>query len=409
VSSCRTLYLSYDGMTDPLGGSQVLPYLQGLSAKGHRIVLISFEKPGRTDEEWQAVRDICSSCGIQWHPLRYHKRPPILSTLVDAAAMRRLASKLHSEAPFDLVHCRSYIAALVGLHMKRARRSRFLFDMRGFWPDERVDGKQWNLDKAVYRAVYRYFKKKEAEFLSEADYIVSLTEVGKQILLDRSDRVPSGPPITVIPCCVDFDAFAPVELDRRSQARKALGLSSDQPVVIYLGSIGSWYMLDEMLDCFRVQLDRDPTSIFLIITRESAEPIFAAAAARGIDRQSLLIRPASRREVPIFASAADYALFFIKPAFSKKASSPTKMGEFLALELPMITNGNVGDVAEILQDVGAGVVVEAFDRRSYERALDRMTVLKGERPRWREKARRWFDLEHGVEHYDAIYCDAAAT
>ena len=38
------LYLSYDGISDPLGQSQVLPYLKGLARLGHKIHLISFEK-----------------------------------------------------------------------------------------------------------------------------------------------------------------------------------------------------------------------------------------------------------------------------------------------------------------------------------------------------------------------------
>ena len=43
------------------------------------------------------------------------------------------------------------------------------------------------------------------------------------------------------------------------------------------------------------------------------------------------------------------------PVFSKKASSPTKMGEFLALELPIVTNGGVGDVSRIMYETAAGV------------------------------------------------------
>ena len=39
------LYISYDGMLEPLGQSQVLAYLERL-APGRRIHLISFEKPG---------------------------------------------------------------------------------------------------------------------------------------------------------------------------------------------------------------------------------------------------------------------------------------------------------------------------------------------------------------------------
>src|SRR5436190_549502 len=101
----RALYLSYDGMCDPLGGSQVLPYLIGLAKLGHRISLISFEKPERSADERTAIAQICTKTGISWHPLAYHKRPPLLSSMYDVRRMQRLAARLHRRQPFDLVHC----------------------------------------------------------------------------------------------------------------------------------------------------------------------------------------------------------------------------------------------------------------------------------------------------------------
>ena len=102
-------------------------------------------------------------------------------------------------------------------------------------------------------------------------------------------------------------------------------------------------------------------------------------------------------------AAADYGLFFIMPVFSKKASSPTKMGEFLSLELPIVTNDGVGDVSRIVAETGAGVVVGRFDGEAYRRALDQLASLRPDMKRWRSAARRWFDLERGIEGYDAIY------
>jgi glycosyltransferase involved in cell wall biosynthesis len=401
--SARVLYLSYDGMCDPLGGSQVLPYLFGLAGRGHRISLISFEKAERSRAERAAVERDCAAAGIHWHPLPYHKRPPVLSTLSDTVRMARLASRLHRQAPFDLVHCRSYIPALVGLRMKRRYGVRFMFDMRGFWADERVDGHQWNLSNPLFRAVYDYFKRRETEFLEEADHVVSLTDAGKAILLARRADRRHGPPITVIPCCVDFEAFPPVTEVGRASARRLLGIDPDAKVAAYLGSFGSWYMVDEMLDFFRVQLEREPDALFLIISREPREDILAAARARGVPAGRLLVRPASRAEVPRFVAAANYGLFFIKPVFSKKASSPTKMGELLALELPIVTNAGVGDVDRILEEAGAGVVVQSFDEPAYRRALDELDALTPNVDRWRAAARRWFDLRTGIGRYDAIY------
>lgn len=397
----RVLYLSYDGMCDPLGGSQVLPYLFGLTRFGHEISLISFEKRDRGDEERAAVQDTCAAAGIAWHPLPYHKRPPVLSAMYDVWKMHRAARRLHRERPFDLIHCRSYLASLVGLRMKRQLGVPFIFDMRGFWADERVDGRMWKLNKPLFRAVYKFFKRKESEFLFEADAIVSLTETGEKIL--RSMSPGKELPITVIPCCVDFGAFPAVTNSARAAAREKLGIAKTVRVAVYLGSFGSWYMVDEMMDFFRVQLDRDPSAIFLVISRDPPTQITQCAASRGVPARSIIIRPATRSEVPQFAAAADYGLFFIMPVFSKKASSPTKLGELLALELPVVTNEGVGDVAEIVHETGSGIVVQQLDRRIYDRALDDLAALHPDIAQWRCAARRWFDLNEGVGRYDRIY------
>ena len=403
MSGRRILYLSYDGMTDPLGQSQVLPYLAGLAKRGHRISLISFEKRARSKADREAVAAKCADAGIDWHPQDYHKRPPILSGLYDLAIMRRVADRLHRLRQFDWVHCRSDLPALVGLAMKRRHGVRFLFDMRGFWADERVDGGLWNMGNPLFRALFRYFKGKEAEFLREADHAVSLTEAGREVL----EKQGAKSSISVIPCCVDFGAFRPAGPAARAEARERLGIAADARVAVYLGSIGTWYMLGEMLDCFRVQLDRDPRALFLIITRDDPAPIRAAAAAKGVPPAAILIRGAAREEVPRIAAAADYGLFFIRPSYSKIASCPTKLGELLAMEIPVLTNGGVGDVARIVGDSGAGVLVDGFEDGAYDDALDRLEALPAERDEWRRVARQWFDLEAGVERYDSLYRSAA--
>src|SRR5689334_14091229 len=108
--SGRVLYITYDGLTDPLGQSQVLPYLIGLAGRGHQITVLSAEKPERMETAGDLIRKLCADAGIAWHPLEYHKRPPVLSSAWDAAALERAAIKLHRAEPFEIVHCRSYIA-----------------------------------------------------------------------------------------------------------------------------------------------------------------------------------------------------------------------------------------------------------------------------------------------------------
>ena len=50
----RVLFISYNGMLDPLGQSQVIPYLRELSKRGVRFTLLSFERAGAFGSVGQA-------------------------------------------------------------------------------------------------------------------------------------------------------------------------------------------------------------------------------------------------------------------------------------------------------------------------------------------------------------------
>jgi hypothetical protein len=163
----KVLFLSYDGLTDPLGQSQILPYLCGLSFKEYTITIVSFEKEDRFAKESGRIFELCEKHSLSWRPLKYHSYPPVLSTLYDLFQLRKLAIRLHRQKQFGIVHCRSYITSLVGLMMKKRFGIKFIFDMRGFWADERVEGGLWNLNNPVFNLVYNYFKKKEKRFLTE--------------------------------------------------------------------------------------------------------------------------------------------------------------------------------------------------------------------------------------------------
>ena len=403
----KVLFLSYDGMTDPLGQSQVIPYLAGLARRGFTIHLISFEKPERTEQHGETIRRLLHEAGIHWHPLAYTKRPPVLSTLWDVARLRRAARRLHARVRFDLVHCRSYIPAIVGLELKRAFGVRFLFDMRGFWADEKVDAGAWPQRKRVYRAVYDYFKRKEREFLAGADGIVSLTHAGMREL-ERWDAARGATDNRrVIPCSVDFRLFDLPTPEQRAAARAELGVPADAYLLAYLGSLGTWYMLEEMLDLFVIVKSARPRSRFLFVTPDDPEQVYAAAARRGIAREDVVVRSATRQEVRFYLSAADLGVFFIRPSASKVSSSPTKLGEYLAMGIPVLTNGGVGDVADIIERTGGGVVVEDFTPDAYRRVLRGLDALAHSPPEEiRSRARAIYDLDGAVESYARLYAEA---
>lgn len=400
--AAKVLYITLDGLTDPLGRSQVLPYLGGLAAFGHEIAILSAEKPHRLAAEGDKVRGLCAAAGIDWRPIRYRQTPPVLSGVWNRLMLQRAAVRLHRERNFDIVHGRSYLPSAAGLHLKQTAGVRFLFDMRGFWPEEKVEAGSWPQSNPLFRAVYRTMKRLEARLLGGADHVVTLTQAALPLLRARPE-LPAATPVSVIPCCADFDHFPLVTAADRAASRADLGIAPDAPVLAYLGSVGAWYMLDEMLDFFAIYRRRHPEAVKLFVTPQPPDIFVAAAAARGVPAESLRIRAGTREQVPVLMAAADAGLFFIRPVSSKIASSPTKMAEMMALGLPIVGNDGVGDVAAVLEESGCGVAVRRFDPAAYEEAIDRLARLGRTPGEIRAAGLARFDVAEGVRRYDRIY------
>jgi len=402
----RILYVSYDGMTDPLGQSQVIPYLTGLSKAGHQITILSCEKKQQYIKQNSNIKKLLQSNNIKWEPIPYSSYPPIISTIWDVHKLKKKAIHLNSKTSFDIVHCRSYISSLVGLYLKKKFNLKFIFDMRGFWADERLDGNIWNTKNPIYRSVYQYFKNKEIEFLTHADYVISLTVNAKNEILSW-DNIPNQPiDIEVIPCCVDINLFSKgnINPDKLNELKEKLKITGDDFILTYLGSIGTWYMLDEMLQFFKRLLIKKPTAKFLFITTEPEELIIKSAKKNEIPLDRFIIQKAVREEVPTLLSLSKLSIFFIKPVFSKKASSPTKLGEVLSMGIPVICNSNIGDVDSIIEQSDCGIIINHFNDEEYDRAIKNidhlLTIDKG---KIIETAKNCFSLQKGVDLYDRVY------
>ncbi|HAP69803.1 MAG TPA: glycosyltransferase [Flavobacteriales bacterium] len=402
----NVLYLSYDGLTDGLGRSQVLPYIFGLQQKGHTFTIVSFEKSVNFQKEESTIQKLVDDAKIKWVPLKYTSSPPVLSTIYDVYLLRKMVEQLHNEFPFHIIHCRSYITSLIGLQMQKKHNVKFVFDMRAFYADERVDGKLWNLNNPIFKTVYDYFKRKEIEFLGNADYSISLTKKGKDIIHSWAKVQNQPVPVEVIPCCADLNHFHPsrVNASRQTELKKQFGLTEDDFVITYLGSIGTWYLLDEMLDFFKILIQKRPNSKFLFVTTDNPNTILPAAKSKGVPSDRIIISPAKREEVPTFLSLANAAIFFIQPVFSKSGSSPTKHGEMLGMGLPVIANSGVGDVDRIIEDTKSGILVREFTNEAYEKAVSQIDeLLNIPVSTLQNAAHKYYSLEEGVKRYSSVY------
>lgn len=399
----HVLFISYDGMTDSLGQSQVLPYLRGLRKKGYRVSLVSCEKKARFDLYRQQIEADCTANDIAWHPVNYSHKIPIISIIWNILKINKITSKIYKNKAFHLVHCRSYISALIGIKIKKKHGLKMLFDMRGFWADERVDGNIWNLSNPIYKWVYNYFKKKEQLFLTYSDHIISLTENGKNEILNWNLPAVNTAKITVIPCCVDLNLFDSRKIDPVALLDKkdTLGINKTDYILGYVGSIGTWYMLPEMLDYFKILKQEKPNAKFVFVTGENPATILSIATEKGISSSDIITTSCLHKDVPLHISLFNESIFFIRPSYSKKASSPTKQGEIMAMGIPLVCNAGVGDTDRIVIHYQSGTVIQEMNEQSYDTAVQKGISYNKEKTI--EGAKDYFSLETGVEKYAKIY------
>lgn len=392
-------------MTDPLGQSQVLPYLTGLSEKGFQIHILSFEKQARYQAQSELIRSICDKHKISWTPLLYTKNPPVLSGLYDYNRMKNTAVSLYKKHKFKLIHCRSYLPALAGLHLKNKFQVPLLFDMRGFWVDERIEGKIWNLTNPVYRFIYNFFKKKEKILFQQSDAIVSLTKRAVPEIQKIQGKISDKKPIYVIPCCADIQHFNPSNISSaETQKRKSiLNIPPENFILVYLGGIGTWYMANEMLQFYKILLKEIPASTFVFITTEPEEMINSIAKKYNIPLNNIRVFPSLRNDIPAWLSIADYSIFFIRPTYSKQASSPTKQGEIMSMGIPVICNTGIGDTDGIIENSSAGITCETLNDESFYGIVHKIKNMKFDRQQICKSAEEYFSLEKGINQYFKIY------
>ena len=389
----RVLYISYDGMLEPLGQSQVLAYLKRL-ADGRRIHLISFEKADdwANTTERERIADDIGGAGIVWHPLRYHKRPTALATLWDIACGCTVGLWLVLRHRLRIVHARSYVASVMALTIKRLTGAKYLFDMRGFWADERVDGGLWPRSGRMFRVAKGF----ERHFLLAADHVVSLTQAAVREL-QRFDYLQGRmPPVTVIPTCADLTRFSPKYRER----------DGGSFVLGYVGTVGTWYLFDEVAACFAQLLRMQPDARFLIVNRGEHAYIRERLAAAGVPDAAVELTTATHAEMPRQMARMDAGVFFIKPVFSKQASAPTKLAEFLGCGIPCLGNAGVGDMADVLEGEQVGVALKTFDQAALTDGLQALLQLAADpatRTRCVAAAQKHFSLDEGVRRYAAVY------
>lgn len=387
-----TLYLTRNGLLEPLGQSQVMAYLRGLS-RDHAITLITYEKDeDRADSaRMAAARAECEALGIRWLPQRFRPQPKVIAPALSMLRMVWLVRREVRARRVRLIHARSYIPAAVAMAVSRMTGVPFIFDMRALWPEELITAGRLRRGSFLHRRIVAA----ERICLRRAAGVVSLTHAAAEHLQRIYPEELKDQRLVVIPTCADLDRFGPAA---SPPPRRVIGC---------LGTmLSGWFRVDWLRAFLEAGLRRDPTLEIELTTRDDPGRLREVLGKELAER--LVIAPARPDEVPSVLQGQFASVMFFTDGLGKVGSSPTRMGEILGCGLPVVANEGVGDVARIIREYRVGILVRSAAPQDMETAWVELEALLTDpdlAARCRSAAEAVFSLSAGTDSYRRLYAD----
>lgn len=356
-----SIYVTYWSLRDPLCQSQSLPYLRWLAAAGRRIGVVTFEQDHWRLSRHEARResDRLRADGLVWIPLRYHKRPSVLSTAADALIGVAAVVKVARTTGARIVHGRSTVAGGIGLLSSRIVGARFFYDADGPLSQEYAEAQLWDKRLIVFRVV----RALEHACFRHADQAAVLTHTRRKQVQPLCRK-----PVVVLPCAVDTERFRLSDPLARKSARARLGL--DGLIVAYVGKHGGPYGTDALFALLRsLKLARRVS--LLVMTPSDPASFICDADRLGIPCRAEYTPP---RDVPERLAAADIGVCFMARTPSLDGRSPIKIGEYLAVGLPVVISEGIGDYSRHVREANCGTVVD-LQRPDWDAAAAHILAL----------------------------------
>ncbi len=398
--SGEALYITNLGLLDNLAKTQILPYLKGLSEKGVKINILSFEKKHNLENKaaLERLHGELSDLNIKWDRLPYHAR---WGNLRDLLAGLIKTWRIVKNGNISLIHARASIPVLMAFPVAKILGRKLIYDRRGTMAGDFVDDVNVKnlfsirFFSAALEALDRFI-------IARSDATVVLSKASREAL-ESNPRVSGGHAMLEnIPCATDITRF------KAEGPREKLKIDlSGKFVMCYLGSLGTCYLLKEMVSFFKALKSKKENAIFLIISHSDRRYIENVLKNENLQAPfDYIITELNPEEVPEYLTRCDLSVMFIKPVECKIGCSPTKFGESLAAGVPVVINRGIGDMDDIVRKGRVGVIVEDFNDFHYNEAVDRLEGLLSDRrifKRCREIAVKHFSLGDAIVKYDIIY------
>lgn len=390
----KALYFSYDGLLDPLGQSQIVPYVSVISAAGHSLTIVSFEKVERTKKQIKLMEIKLQKIGVNWVRLEFRsgKFWAIKRFISGVLLIRKLCNRIQP----DFMHLRGLVPAVIFELSRSAVPS--LYDFRGFALGEWVDIGKITQSSLLYRVLDQLDRKA----VKSASGLVVLEESAKRLLKETYD-VPNVP-LKVIRTCTDV---------KRYTKRKNVHSKGSAMRFAFLGGAKFPYRPDLALMLIKKLIEHGVDCNIDFINKGDHCIIEKATDLTSISKEKVRILSCEHSKIPDILTTYDCGIVMVETSHWRRVCSPTKMGEYLASGLPVISLEGIDAIDDLSERTECVTTInreELLGHFQEGRAQKILSFIKstGITQKCQNLAKNEFDLEIAANLYVELYSEMEA-
>jgi glycosyltransferase involved in cell wall biosynthesis len=305
---------------------------------------------------------------------------------------RSIAARLRLKP--DIIHARTFLGGLMGLVLAPLLGARLIYHNEGFYPDEQVDAGVWGAESFPHRLA----RELERKIYCRADGIIAMSNRAKLVIESIPAVRRKGTPVILVPSCVDLSHF--------DGTRTLKQVPRDGLRLVYIGSVGGRYILDR-IGRFTAIASEIVNGVHLkVLTRAEPALVVSMLESGGLESTGWSLDSITHDRMPGELAGQDAGLFFLARGLSEHGCSPTKIGEYWAMGLPVVTTPNVSDTDAIIRRDRVGVIVREHSDGEYRRAVGELQLLLDDRSlasRCRKAAERHYALAPACERQVDLY------
>ena len=385
----NSIYLSYDGILDNVGFSQIYNYLININTK-YKINLITFEKK----EKINNIKDINTFNkklyynNIIWTRKKYHNKPKTVSTIINFLIGIFTCFKLLILKKIKVIHIRGLPSGIMIFPLIYFFSFKIIFDMRGFWAEEKAD--RANLKRSSIR--YKLLLFIEKKLLINSEYIICLTNESILYLKKKYDFL-KYKNFVKIPTCVDIKRF---KYKKKINKKKF--------IFSYLGSVDTAYDINPVLN-FLDKFSKKKIKYKIYFFTKKNKILINKLRNYNISKDNYSIKELKFNEVSKFLAKTDIGIFYLNKNLSVKASFPTKIAEFLACGIPIICNDFNKDITNMITKNKLGIIIN-YNKKDINLTINQLKnkiLNKKKSVMCREYANKFLSLDKAILKLESIY------